>query len=94
MQNRYTVRRTQAVTLTGTSAQSDAIGDDIYSVRLAVKGGSGAHVAFGADPTATATTTFIPTNADAGIVFAVQPGQLIAGIQGGTGGVLLIDELT
>jgi hypothetical protein len=92
--NSYRVARTQTVALSGTSAQSAAIGDQIRSVRLIVKGGTGAHVLIGENPVATASNTFVVTNSDSCILFTVNPGEKIAAIQGGTGGTLLIDELT
>ena len=92
--NAYRVRRTQTVALSGTSAQSAVIGDQIRMVRLIVKGGAGAHVLIGADPVATDSHTFIATNSDPCILFTVDPGEKIAAIQGGSGGTLLIDELT
>jgi hypothetical protein len=94
MMNRYRVARSQAVSLSGTSAQSAAFGEGVYAVRLAVKGGTGAHVAFGNDPTATVNNTFIATGAEPNITFVVYPGEKIAAIQGGTGGSLVIDELS
>lgn len=73
---------------TGTSAQTAAIADEVYVVRLVAT--ADVFVAIGADPTATTSSAYLP----AGVVeyVAVRPGQKVAALQASAAGTLYVTQ--
>src|SRR5215470_2854975 len=86
----------------GASSQSTNFGAQTYQIRVAVSGTgfaaapaftAGARVAIGDNPTASATTTFVPVQCID--YFAVTPGQKIAVLGNDTGtGNLSVTEMS
>lgn len=82
---------TQVVAIGSTSVQSSALGASTKLVSLAAT--AACHVEFGANPTATnSTSMYIPANSV--VKVAVTPSTKIAVIQNSTGGNLYITEAT
>lgn len=79
----------QNVTTSGTSAQSAALGGNTLIVRLIAT--TDCRVAFGANPTATATSMLLTAGVPE--FFTVQVGSKIAAIATGLGGALNITEM-
>jgi hypothetical protein len=81
------------VTVTATSAQSNAIGSTTHDVRVVST--TNCHITFGSDPTAAATDDngiYLP----AGVVeyFHVTPGQKVAVIRDTVDGIFCLAEMT
>lgn len=90
MRPRLTPQTGQAVTITGTSAQSAAFAASTKYIRLVST--TACWIQFGANPTATTTTPSILLAANVPEFFGVTPGQKVAGIQDAAGGKLSIAE--
>lgn len=78
------------ITMSGSSQQTAAVGSQTRQVRIATAGQPG-HFLIGTDPTAAATSHVI----GAGCVdyVAINPGEKVAVLQGGTAGVISITEM-
>ncbi len=87
---RVTDGSTISVAVSGTSAQSAAIGTTTGYVRLFAT--TLCHVRMGSNPTA--TTSNMPLGAYIPEYFAVPPGTKIAAIQNSSSGTLYITEVT
>lgn len=80
----------QTVTISGTSAQSSAVGTYTFVVRLIST--TDCYVAFASNPTATTSDMFIPGDKIERF-FRIRPGDKIAAIQDSAGGTLYITEV-
>jgi hypothetical protein len=78
------------ITMSGTSQATAAVGSQTRAVRLAT-GAQPAYFLIGSDPTAAATSHLLGTNCVDYV--AINPGEKVAVLQGGTAGTISITEL-
>jgi hypothetical protein len=82
--------RTLKVTTSATSAQSGAIGDGVFAIRLICTASS--HFVINPDPTATVNDAYIPANTE--YYLGVKPADKIAVRTTSGGGIAFITELS
>ena len=82
---------TQALTSSGSSAASSAVGDQTYAV--AITATENVYVTLGGAPTATATNGMY-LEQDWPHYLSIHPGEKVAVLQVSTGGTVYVSELT